>query len=103
WRARLFRVLLDIVDGISHTGYLFGVLVRNLNVELFLESHHQLNGVQRVGPQVIDEPRVSGDFRLVNTEFIHNYRLYPFLNGTFCHVVAPLKSIWLSTNRVNYS
>src|ERR1700728_65077 len=41
-----FRVLGDVIDGILHGADFFRVFVRNLDVETFLESHHQFDGVQ---------------------------------------------------------
>jgi len=40
--CRLSR-LLDVIDRVLHGLDLFGVLVRNLEVERFFELHHQLN------------------------------------------------------------
>src|SRR5437867_1367978 len=54
FRSRL-GVRLDVVDGLLHGGDLLGFLVGNLGLELLLERHHQLDGVERVRPQVIDE------------------------------------------------
>src|SRR3989442_15956325 len=53
-------VLFDVVDGVPDGDDLLGVLVGNLEVELFLEGHHQLDGVQRIGPQILDELGVRG-------------------------------------------
>ena len=52
------RVLLDVLDGVADGDDLLGVLVRDLDVELLLEGHHQLDRVERVGAQVLDELRV---------------------------------------------
>src|SRR5271168_277800 len=41
-----FRMLSDVIDGILHGADLFRVLVGNLDVEAFFESHHQFHGVQ---------------------------------------------------------
>src|SRR3954454_8458584 len=48
----LVAVLLDVVDGFLHTGDLLGVLVGDLDPELLLEGHHQLDRVQAVRSQV---------------------------------------------------
>jgi len=44
------RVLLDILDGVADGLDLLGVLIGDIQVELLFELHHQLYGVQRVGP-----------------------------------------------------
>src|SRR5512143_1417730 len=48
-------VLLDVGDGLGDLADLLGVLVRNLDAELFLERHHQLDDVERVGAEVVRE------------------------------------------------
>src|SRR6185503_1452443 len=53
-------VLVDVVNGLLDGGDLLGVLVRDLRLELFLERHHELNGIERVGTEVVDERRVVG-------------------------------------------
>src|ERR1700731_1063477 len=41
-----FRMLGDVIDGILHGADFFGVLVGNLDVEAFFESHYELDGIQ---------------------------------------------------------
>src|ERR1700678_1978699 len=41
-----FRMLPDVIDGVLHGADLFRVLVRNLDVEAFFESHHQFHRIQ---------------------------------------------------------
>src|SRR5262249_36533561 len=45
--------VLDVLDGVPDRGDLLGVLVRDLQVELLLERHHQLDGVERVGAEIL--------------------------------------------------
>ena len=45
----LLRVFLYVVYRVTHALNLFRVFVRDLDVELFLEPHHQFNGIERVG------------------------------------------------------
>src|SRR4030095_8223293 len=54
-RLLLLAVRLDVLDGLLDARDLLGVLVRDLDPELLLERHHELDGVERVGPQVIHE------------------------------------------------
>src|SRR5262245_55398960 len=48
-------VLLDVVHGLAHARDLLGVLVRDLDAELFLEGHDELHRVERVRPEVVHE------------------------------------------------
>src|SRR3954464_14458288 len=48
-------VLFDVLDRVLDLLDLLGGLVRNLDVEGFLERHHELDCVERVGPQVVHE------------------------------------------------
>src|SRR6185503_6908441 len=57
-RLLLLAVRLDVLDGLLDARDLLGVLVRDLDPELLFERHHELDGVERVGPQVIHEGRV---------------------------------------------
>jgi hypothetical protein len=59
---------LDVVDGLLHGRDLFRFLVGDLGLEFLLERHHELHGVERVGPQVVDERGVVLDLRLVHAE-----------------------------------
>ncbi len=44
-----------MLDDCTHRGQLFSFLVGYLLPKLFFQCHHQLNGVQRVRPQVLNE------------------------------------------------
>src|ERR1022692_2559429 len=50
--ARL-GVLADVIDGIGHGANLLGVLVGNFDIEGLFEGHHELDGIERIGAQVI--------------------------------------------------
>src|SRR6266545_3596329 len=63
-----FGALLDVVDGVFDFADFFGLVVGDLNAELLLESHDQLDLIERVGPQVLHERGVSGDFVRVDSE-----------------------------------
>src|SRR6185295_19684371 len=55
------KFLLNILDGFSHRQDLFGVLIRNFDVEGLLERHNQLDGVQRIGTEVVHKFRIRDD------------------------------------------
>src|SRR5260370_19817770 len=65
-----FRVLADVIDGVLHGADLLRVLVGNLDVEAFFESHHQFDCVQRIGAQVVHERRAGGDLTFVHTQLL---------------------------------
>ena len=52
-------------DGFLH-------VIRNFDVELFLEGHDQFDQVQRVSAQIIDEACAFDDFVTIHVEIIDN-------------------------------
>src|SRR5688500_12492755 len=74
--------ILDVVDGLLDGGDLLGLSVRDLGVELLFERHHELDGVERVGAQVVDEGRFVLDLGLVHAELLGNDFSDPLL-GVF--------------------
>src|SRR5580704_15093811 len=87
---RSFRVGGNVVDGIPDGADLLRVFVRDLDFESFLEGHHQLDGVERIGAQVVHERGVGRNFALVYAQLLHNDLLYAFVYG--CHEVSNLLS-----------
>src|SRR6185437_4891095 len=61
-------VRLDVVNRLLHGGDLFGFFVGNLGLELFLESHDQLNGIERIGAQIVHEGSVRGDILFLDAK-----------------------------------
>src|SRR5690348_10962619 len=54
-RSGLGAPVVDVVDRLLDGGDLLGLFVRNLDLELFFQGHHQLDRIQRVSAEVIDE------------------------------------------------
>ena len=54
----------------------FGSIVGDFNAEFFLKSHDQLNGIERIGTQVINEACCFGDLASVNAEVLNYNLLY---------------------------
>src|SRR5712692_9211192 len=75
---------LDVIDGLLHGGDLLGFLVGNLGLELLLEGHHELDGVQRIGAEVVDERGFVLDFGLVHAELLGNDFLDRLLDILHC-------------------
>src|SRR5580704_5835415 len=86
-----FRMLGDVVDGVLHGADFFRVLVGNLYVEAFLESHYQFDRIQGIRAEVVHERRAGGDLALVHTQLLYDDLLYLLVNG--CHVAPRLNSI----------
>src|SRR5438093_911182 len=78
-RPRLL-VLFDVGDGVSDGDDLLGILVGNLETELLLERHHQLDGVEGIGPEVLDELGVRGHLVLFDAELLADDFLHPLLD-----------------------
>src|SRR6202167_2383895 len=55
-------VRLDIGDDVLNGANLLGVFVRNFDVELLFERHHQLDDIERVGAEILDERGVRSYF-----------------------------------------
>src|SRR5690606_17787967 len=53
-RRSALRIRLHVIDRLLDRRDLLGFLVGNLGFELVLERHHQLDGVERVGTQIVD-------------------------------------------------
>ena len=52
---RLLLVRVDVIDSLLHRGDLLGLFIRNLAVKFLFQRHHQFDGVEGVGAQVVDE------------------------------------------------
>src|SRR5580658_2206551 len=50
--ARL-GVLSDVVDGVGHGANLLRILIGDFNIESLFKSHHEFDGVERIGTQVV--------------------------------------------------
>src|SRR6185437_3767917 len=62
--------LVDVLDRLVNRGDLLSVLIRNLDFELFLESHHELDRVERVGSQIVHEGGVIGHLLLLGAKLL---------------------------------
>src|SRR5574338_888876 len=66
------RVRLDVVDGLANARDLLGVLVGNFDPELLLEGHDELDGVERVGAEIVHERRIRRHFFFIDAELFHD-------------------------------
>ena len=80
---------LDVIDGLLNRGDLFGFFIRDLDFEFFFEGHHQFNGIQRIGAQIVDERRIDLhlgfiDSELFGNDFLHTlFDVFHVLTQTF--------------------
>src|SRR5690606_32204969 len=58
----LAGVLLDVGDRLRDAPDLLGILVGDLDAELLLESHHELDDVERIGSEIVGEAGIGRDF-----------------------------------------
>src|SRR5689334_7288456 len=69
WLLR-FGVFVDVLDGVLDLADLLRLIVGNLDAELFLESHDQLDGIERVRAEVLNERSLRGDLLRVDAELL---------------------------------
>lgn len=84
----LFQMNADVVNGLLNGGDLLGFFIRNFALELFFQSHYQLNGVEGVGAQIVHEGRLDFDFGFVHAQLFGN----DLLNARFdvFHLFKPM-------------
>src|SRR5208282_977820 len=85
-----FRVLADVFDGIGHGANLLRILVGDFDIEGLFEGHHELDGIERIGAQVIHERSAGRDLGLVHPQLLDDNLLHFFING--CHVLLVSES-----------
>ena len=69
-------MLLEELDGVADRLDLLGGIVGDLAAELLLERHHQLDGVEAVGAQIVDEAGVVGDLVGFHAQMLDNDLLH---------------------------
>src|SRR3954468_20359271 len=72
----------DEADRILHRHDLLGRIIWDLAPELLLEGHHQLDGVEAVGAQIVDEAGVFGHLRFVDAQMLDDDLLDPISDVT---------------------
>src|SRR5271157_3262149 len=83
-----FRVRVDVIHRVLDGADLLRVLVRDLDLKGFFESHDQLDRVERISAEVVHERRVGRHLALFHAQLFHNDLLYAFIYG--CHEVSNL-------------
>src|SRR6185295_4902202 len=77
-------VLVDIVDRVLDGRDLLGGVVRDLDPELLLERHDQLDDVEAVGAEIVDEARFLGDLVGFDAQMLDDDLLNAV--GSFAHM-----------------
>ena len=54
----------------------FGLVVGDFDAELFLEGHHQFNGIERIGAEVVDEIGAVDDLVGFHAEMLNDDLFY---------------------------
>ena len=85
--ARLALVLIDIFDRVLDGRDLLGGIVRDLDPELFLESHDELDDVEAVGAEIVDEARIFRNLVGFDAEMFDDDLLHPI--GSLAHARFP--------------
>src|SRR5687767_6997464 len=73
-------VRVDVFDRFLDARDFFGVLVGDLDTKLFLESHDQLDRIERIGAEVVDKRCVRRHFFFVDAKLLHDDALHFFSN-----------------------
>src|ERR1700682_2926526 len=72
---------LDVIHRVFNRRDLLGILIGNVDVEGFLERHHEFDDVQRIRAEIAHEGGGVVDLVLVHSKLFHNNLLYFLLNG----------------------
>src|SRR6266403_1426208 len=78
--STILGVVLDVLDGVADGHDLLGVLVRDLDVEVLLQGHDELDGIEGVRAQVFDELRGRSDVVLLHPELLDDDLLHLILD-----------------------
>ena len=71
-KLHLFCVLLDVLHGVAYSLDGLSLVVGDIDTELLFKFHNQLNGIQRVGTQVVGEACFWSYILFLNTEFVND-------------------------------
>ncbi|MGF6411974.1 hypothetical protein OKW37_003644 [Paraburkholderia sp. MM5482-R2] len=65
-------VCASVVDRLLNGGDLLGFFIWNFHAEFVFEGHHEFNGVERVGAEIVHERRFVLDFRFRNAQLFRD-------------------------------
>src|SRR5258705_12974505 len=81
-RASAFRVLFKKFRGVTDGQNRLRGVIGNFATEFFFERHHELDGIEAVGAEVINEARVFDHFFGLNNKVLDHDLLFPLTNYT---------------------
>src|SRR5262245_34256906 len=87
-------VRLDVLDGVADGLDLLGGVVRDAQVEGVLDLHHELDGVETVGAEVVDEARLARDLLLRHVELAGDDGDDLLFDFRIAHPRLPPKGVW---------
>src|SRR5271170_6853831 len=74
-------VFLDVIHGVFNRSDFFGVFIWNFNAEIFFKSHYQLDGIERIGAQVVHKGGGGSDFAFIHTELLDDNCFHAFFDA----------------------
>src|SRR2546428_4899940 len=92
-----FGVALDVLRRFADGPDLFRLLIRDLQGELILQSHHELDDVERIRPQILDEPRLGRHLIGLHAELIRDDRLHAFEHRRRHFLITPLSPHFMTS------
>ncbi|HWY32828.1 MAG TPA: hypothetical protein VNX46_18835 [Candidatus Acidoferrum sp.] len=84
---KLLLGFFNIFDHIADTLEFFGLFIGNLNAKFLLQSHYQLDGVERVCAQILNKLGFRCDLIRFYAELLDNDIFYPLVNWFVCHII----------------
>src|SRR5258707_14356448 len=81
-RASAPRVLFEKLRSVADGQNRLGGIIRNFTTEFFFKRHHELDGIETIGAEVINEARVVDHFFGFNTKVFDHDLLNPLANLT---------------------
>src|SRR6266481_3155438 len=84
WSAEqsAFGVLLKELHRVAHGQDRLGSVIGNFAAEFLLKRHHEFDGVEAVGAEIVDEARGFRDLLGLHPQMFHDDLFYPLANVT---------------------
>src|SRR5690606_33402887 len=64
------QLVVEVLQGVPDRAELLRLLVRDVDVELLLERHDELDGVERVRAEILHEGRLGGELLALDAQFL---------------------------------
>src|SRR5882724_2954482 len=71
-RSGFGTTIVDVLNGLLDRGDFLGVLIGNLDLEFFFQSHDQLDCVERISSQIVHERCIVRDLFLLDAQLLGN-------------------------------